>query len=211
MSRRCCRRCAACRAASSASPIRWQTGAAAAQEDGRQDCHAGALHQGAAGGRGARTGPPRQSHPARLDSDAGNLENGEIAEEFVDWFEIVREDGRDADVGLERHWIDPTKPLSTAVLEPAHGALITSATLRDSGGELTIIGPAPKSAPVPAICPSRRGAPISARRSAMKTSRASSSSRTFRAAIPRRWPPPIANCFWPPAAARWACSPPCGR
>ena len=63
------------------------------------------------------------------------LENGEIADEFVDWFEIAREDGRDADVGLERHWVDPTKPLSAAVLEPAHGALITSATLRDSGGD----------------------------------------------------------------------------
>jgi ATP-dependent DNA helicase DinG len=63
------------------------------------------------------------------------LENGEIADEFVDWFEIVREDGRDADVGLERHWVDPTKPLAAAVLEPAHGALITSATLRDSGGD----------------------------------------------------------------------------
>jgi ATP-dependent DNA helicase DinG len=63
------------------------------------------------------------------------LENGEIAEEFVDWFEIVREDGRDADVGLQRHWVDPTKPFSTTVLEPAHGALITSATLRDSGGD----------------------------------------------------------------------------
>ncbi len=63
------------------------------------------------------------------------LENGEIAEEFVDWFELTREDGRDADVGLERHWVDPTKPLSTAVLEPAHGALITSATLRDTGGD----------------------------------------------------------------------------
>jgi ATP-dependent DNA helicase DinG len=63
------------------------------------------------------------------------LANGEIAEEFVDWFEVAREDGRDADVGLERHWIDPTKPLSTAVLETAHGALITSATLRDTGGD----------------------------------------------------------------------------
>ncbi len=63
------------------------------------------------------------------------LENGEIAEEFVDWFELAREDGRDADIGLERHWIDPTKPLSTAVLETAHGALITSATLRDNGGD----------------------------------------------------------------------------
>ena len=67
------------------------------------------------------------------------LEQGELTEDFVDWFEIQREDGRDADVGLKRHWIDPTKPLSAAVLEPAHGALITSATLRDTsnilGGE----------------------------------------------------------------------------
>jgi ATP-dependent DNA helicase DinG len=64
-----------------------------------------------------------------------SLDNGEIADEFVDWFAITREDGRDADVGLERHWIDPTKPLAAAVLEPAHGVLITSATLRDSGGD----------------------------------------------------------------------------
>ncbi len=53
-------------------------------------------------------------------------------DEFVDWFEIAREDGRDADVGLERHWIDPTIPLTSEVLLPAHGALITSATLRDA-------------------------------------------------------------------------------
>ncbi|HEV2563046.1 MAG TPA: ATP-dependent DNA helicase [Rhizomicrobium sp.] len=61
------------------------------------------------------------------------LENGERREEFVDWFEIEREDGRDGDVGLWRHWIDPTIPLAGEVLAPAHGALITSATLRDAG------------------------------------------------------------------------------
>jgi len=54
-------------------------------------------------------------------------------DEFVDWFEVEREDGRDFDVGLRRHWIDPTIPLATEVLAPAHGALITSATLRDEG------------------------------------------------------------------------------
>jgi ATP-dependent DNA helicase DinG len=58
---------------------------------------------------------------------------GPRGEDFVDWFEIAREDGRDADVGLERHWIDPTIPLARDVLAPAHGALITSATLRDIG------------------------------------------------------------------------------
>jgi ATP-dependent DNA helicase DinG len=61
------------------------------------------------------------------------LDGDTKGEEFVDWFEIVREDGRDYDVGLRRHWIDPTIPLASEVLTPAHGALITSATLRDAG------------------------------------------------------------------------------
>ncbi|HTQ15300.1 MAG TPA: helicase C-terminal domain-containing protein [Rhizomicrobium sp.] len=59
------------------------------------------------------------------------LETGERDPEFADWFEIEREDGRDSDVGLWRHWVDPTIPLASQVLAPAHGALITSATLRD--------------------------------------------------------------------------------
>ena len=53
--------------------------------------------------------------------------------EFANWFEIGRDDARDADVGLKRHWIDPTIPFADAILKPAHGALITSATLRDAG------------------------------------------------------------------------------
>jgi ATP-dependent DNA helicase DinG len=64
-----------------------------------------------------------------------NLETGEISDDFTDWFEISREDGRDSDIGFERHWIDPTIPLASEILEPAHGALITSATLRDTGAE----------------------------------------------------------------------------
>jgi len=36
---------------------------------------------------------------------------GSPSEEFVDWFEIASDDGRDVDVGLKRHWIDPTIPL----------------------------------------------------------------------------------------------------
>jgi ATP-dependent DNA helicase DinG len=60
------------------------------------------------------------------------LVTGEVNEEFVDWFEIAREDGRDVDVGLERRWVDPTIPLANEVLAHAHGALVTSATLRDA-------------------------------------------------------------------------------
>jgi ATP-dependent DNA helicase DinG len=63
------------------------------------------------------------------------LQTGEIHDEFIDWFEIVREDGRDLDVGLERRWIDPTIPLANEVLAHAHGALITSATLRDAADD----------------------------------------------------------------------------
>ena len=64
-----------------------------------------------------------------------SLDSGERDNEFVDWFEIERDDGRDADVGLLRHWIDPTIPLTSEVIAPAHGALITSATLRDAEGD----------------------------------------------------------------------------
>jgi ATP-dependent DNA helicase DinG len=64
-----------------------------------------------------------------------SLETGEVSDDFTDWFEISREDGRDADVGFERHWVDPTVPLAAEILEPAHGALITSATLRDASAE----------------------------------------------------------------------------
>ena len=54
-------------------------------------------------------------------------------EAMVDWFSISRSEGRDVDVGLHRHWIDPTLPFAKTVLEPAHGAVITSATLTDAG------------------------------------------------------------------------------
>ncbi len=45
-----------------------------------------------------------------------------------------RADG-DRDVGLHRHWLDPTIPFTTILAQPAHGMLITSATLRDGHEE----------------------------------------------------------------------------
>jgi ATP-dependent DNA helicase DinG len=50
---------------------------------------------------------------------------------FVDWFEAVYAQGRIADVAFRRHYVDPTEPLEAAVLRPAHGVLVTSATLSD--------------------------------------------------------------------------------
>jgi ATP-dependent DNA helicase DinG len=47
---------------------------------------------------------------------------------------LDRRDGpRDLDVGLYRHWLDPTIPFATTLAAPAQGLLVTSATLRDSG------------------------------------------------------------------------------
>ena len=40
---------------------------------------------------------------------------------------------RDMDVGLHRHWLDPTIPFAATLIAPAQGLLVTSATLRDSG------------------------------------------------------------------------------
>ncbi|MBU0725827.1 MAG: ATP-dependent DNA helicase [Alphaproteobacteria bacterium] len=56
--------------------------------------------------------------------------------EFVDWFAVDRIEGRDIDYGMYRHWVDPTVPFIRTVAEPAHGVLITSATLRDGSGEV---------------------------------------------------------------------------
>jgi ATP-dependent DNA helicase DinG len=52
-------------------------------------------------------------------------------EEFVDWFEATVAGDRVADAAFRRHWVDPTTPLEAAVLRPAHGVLVTSATLSD--------------------------------------------------------------------------------
>ena len=50
------------------------------------------------------------------------------------FFRLDRRDGlRDNDVGLHRHWLDPTIPFVATLAAPAQGLLVTSATLRDSG------------------------------------------------------------------------------
>ena len=46
---------------------------------------------------------------------------------------LERREGADRDVGLHRHWLDPTLPFAQVLAAPAHGLLITSATLRDGG------------------------------------------------------------------------------
>tara|TARA_Y100000994_G_scaffold45883_1_gene36048 strand:- start:49 stop:942 length:894 start_codon:yes stop_codon:yes gene_type:complete len=54
-------------------------------------------------------------------------------DEFVDWLEVERVQGHDIDIGMKRHWLDPTIPLNDKVFSRAHGVVITSATLKDVG------------------------------------------------------------------------------
>ncbi len=48
---------------------------------------------------------------------------------MIDWLAVDRIEGREIDIGIQRRWLDPTVPLADVVLSPAHGVLVTSATL----------------------------------------------------------------------------------
>ncbi|MEQ8442412.1 MAG: ATP-dependent DNA helicase [Alphaproteobacteria bacterium] len=66
---------------------------------------------------------------------AGGLQD-DTPDDFVEWFALDRIDGRDADVGMRRHWVDPTFPFAETVLVNTHGAILTSATLTDGSGDV---------------------------------------------------------------------------
>ncbi|MGE4322547.1 MAG: ATP-dependent DNA helicase [Sphingobium sp.] len=53
--------------------------------------------------------------------------------DFVDWLAVDRIEGREYDIGIHRHWLDPGVPLADTVLRLAHGVLVTSATLKGGG------------------------------------------------------------------------------
>lgn len=59
-----------------------------------------------------------------------------VRPQHVLFLRLERRDGRtDSNVGLHRHWLDPTVPFVMTLAQPAHGMLVTSATLRDGGAE----------------------------------------------------------------------------
>ena len=62
-----------------------------------------------------------------------NRLGGPADPEFVDWLAVDRSEAREFDVAIHRRWLDPMKPFARVVLEPAHGVLLTSATLTDKG------------------------------------------------------------------------------
>lgn len=59
-------------------------------------------------------------------------EDAEDDPDFVDWFDATFLYGRVVDAACRRHWVDPTEPLTNAVIAPSHGVLVTSATLSDA-------------------------------------------------------------------------------
>jgi ATP-dependent DNA helicase DinG len=62
-------------------------------------------------------------------------EDAEDDPDFVDWFDATFLYGRVVDAACRRHWVDPTEPLTAAVIAPAHGVLVTSATLTDPSSD----------------------------------------------------------------------------
>lgn len=53
--------------------------------------------------------------------------------DHVHMLRLDRREMVDRDVGVHRHWLDPTVPFAATLAAPAHGLLVASATLRDSG------------------------------------------------------------------------------
>jgi ATP-dependent DNA helicase DinG len=51
--------------------------------------------------------------------------------ETVEWFSLDRIDGLESDVAVTRSWVDPGVPFAECVASPAHGLVVTSATLTD--------------------------------------------------------------------------------
>jgi len=49
----------------------------------------------------------------------------------VEWLALDRFEGNETDVALNRNWVDPGIPFARHVAQPAHGIVVTSATLTD--------------------------------------------------------------------------------
>ncbi|GBR07740.1 ATP-dependent DNA helicase [Acetobacter oeni] len=63
----------------------------------------------------------------------------EVTPQFIRFIRTESREGQrrgEQDVGLHQHWLDPTIPFAAVLAAPAHGLLITSATLRDETGSI---------------------------------------------------------------------------
>jgi ATP-dependent DNA helicase DinG len=73
--------------------------------------------------------------PSAPDAPPAGATPAGAPEGVVDWFAIERIEGRERDVGMHRHHLDPMVPFAQLVLARAHGVLVTSATLKDGTGD----------------------------------------------------------------------------
>jgi len=71
---------------------------------------------------------------SRLLRDIAELPNPET----VEWLALDRIDGSETDVAINRNWVDPGIPFAALVAQPAHGLLVTSATLTDGAADLDL-------------------------------------------------------------------------
>ena len=73
------------------------------------------------------------------------------AADFVDWSQIERSAGREIDIGLHRHWLDPTVPFAEAVRTVAQrGRFMQEATPVGVGAMAALLGADPEA--VEALC-----------------------------------------------------------
>jgi ATP-dependent DNA helicase DinG len=55
--------------------------------------------------------------------------------DMIDWLVLDRIEGVEADIGVNRNWVDPGIPFVALVAQPAHGFVVTSATLTDGAAD----------------------------------------------------------------------------
>jgi ATP-dependent DNA helicase DinG len=96
--------------------------------------------------------PPDAATRQRLDAAVRGLERRALAQlggwsallrdlaepprpETVEWLAIERFEGAETDIAVNRNWIDPGIPFAALVARPAHGLIVTSATLTDGEAE----------------------------------------------------------------------------
>jgi ATP-dependent DNA helicase DinG len=53
----------------------------------------------------------------------------------IDWLALDRIEGLETDIGVTRNWVDPGIPFAELVAQPAHGLVVTSATLTDGAAD----------------------------------------------------------------------------
>jgi len=56
----------------------------------------------------------------------------------VEWLALERFEGNEIDIALNRNWVDPGIPFVQFVAQPAHGIVVTSATLTDGEADLAL-------------------------------------------------------------------------